>query len=102
MSLRLPVSHMMGNHLVLGLAGKLLADIMHELGMNDPQLVHMLDLSVVAACLRTRGWRVYHYRSRYGISDRSDYNSFMNYGREEGLIFGAYCPRLMEWKLANL
>ena len=85
-------------------SGQLLRQLLHELGIdpNDPQLVFLLDWRLVAQRLRTVGWCVYYFRSQYGIDDKTDHNLYVNYGREEGLIFGAYCPRLLEWKLANL
>ena len=46
-------------------------------------------------------WKVYHWRESTGMSDVQDHNSYMHYGRREGLIFGAYCGNLTAWLLTN-
>lgn len=60
-----------------------------------------IDLVHMAQELRRLGWCAYYWRDRYGVDDVSDYNTYMNYGRREGLIFGQYCPNLTAWLLAN-
>lgn len=61
-----------------------------------------VNLSHMARELRSQGWSVYHWRDRHGVDYTEDTNTFINYGKREGLIFGAYCGKLLEWKLSNL
>lgn len=60
----------------------------------------IVDLSEMAALLRAQDWCVYYWRDVKGILS-DDYNTQVNYGTREGLIFGRYCPNLTAWLLAN-
>lgn len=59
-----------------------------------------VNLSEMAQRLREQGWCVYYWRDKQGI-ESDDYNTQINYGLQEGLIFGIYCPNLTAWLLTN-
>jgi hypothetical protein len=62
----------------------------------DVNLTHM------AQVLRSQGWAAYHWRDRHGITDaQDDTNTWLNYGRREGLIIGRYCSNLTAWLLSH-
>ncbi len=64
-------------------------------------LLREVDLAHMARVLREQGWCAYYWRDRYGVDDVSDYNTYINYGRREGIIIGRYCPNLTAWLLSN-
>ena len=72
-----------------------------KLSQTLSRLDHIIvDLSEMAALLRAQNWCVYYWRDKRGILS-DDYNTQVNYGTREGLIFGQYCPNLTAWLLSN-
>lgn len=59
-----------------------------------------VDLPDMAKQLREKGWCVYYWRDKEA-SKLDKYNSQINIGVQEGLIFGQYCGNLMSWLLAH-
>lgn len=60
------------------------------------------DLSHMAHELRHLGWAAYYWQDRHGVSHaQGDTNTWINYGRREGLIIGRYCANLTAWLLAH-
>ena len=61
-----------------------------------------VNLNHMARELRKLGWAAYHWRDRHGISDaQSDSNSWINYGKREGLVLGRHCANLTAWLLSH-
>lgn len=59
------------------------------------------NLAQMCKILRSQDWCAYHWRDVHGVVT-TDYNTYMNYGKREGIIIGKYCANLTAWLLTNL